>query len=145
MKENYMKVTEKKKMRQVTRLGAYAVALYGNNILLIEKKEGYYGGLWDLPGGGVDFGETPEKALRREFLEEVGMEFTSMELISNLSHRGINKEENYDFHHVGMIYQVDGITEVKGSIPEETFFWQSLDGLDLKKLTPLTRAAIELL
>ncbi len=43
-----------------------------NKILFIKhkKEENEY---WLLPGGGVDYGETFQKALEREFIEETGL------------------------------------------------------------------------
>ncbi|MEK7517510.1 MAG: NUDIX hydrolase [Patescibacteria group bacterium] len=36
--------------------------------------ENFKPGLWELPGGGSDFGEIPEQALKREIKEECGID-----------------------------------------------------------------------
>ncbi|MBN2405750.1 MAG: NUDIX domain-containing protein [Coriobacteriia bacterium] len=55
------------------RVRVAAVILVGSRLLLVRQRmsgEPYY----LLPGGGVDHGETLEQALRREVLEETGLE-----------------------------------------------------------------------
>jgi 8-oxo-dGTP diphosphatase len=48
-------------------------------------------GLWEFPGGSVEFGETMADALRREMREEFGIEITVGELLDVVDH--ILKEE----------------------------------------------------
>lgn len=59
---------------QVTRLAAYGVIERDGSLLLCHVSPGNLGaGLWTLPGGGLDFGESPETGVIREVAEETGL------------------------------------------------------------------------
>ncbi len=52
---------------------AVALVVRGRRILLGRRAAPPYAGTWDLPGGFLEGGETPEVALRRELREELGV------------------------------------------------------------------------
>ena len=58
------------KYKEYKQLGAYALILKEDKILLIKKFGGPYDSKLDLPGGTIEFFERPEEAL---LLEEVGI------------------------------------------------------------------------
>ncbi len=137
-------MSQKEELKQVTRLGVYGVSVRDNKILLVTKgSDGVYANLLDLPGGGVEFGESPEETLAREFQEEVGMTFESCALITNLSHtRMITKNEHQgitSFHHLGQIYAVYGAKDALGVTAEDEFHWYPLAALTENRLTPFAR------
>lgn len=49
------------------------VIMKGESLLLTRRAEEPYKGMWDLPGGFVEFDETPEEALVREVKEELSL------------------------------------------------------------------------
>lgn len=57
--------------------GIYGIIRKNNQILLIRKARGPYTGLYDLPGGSPEKGETPEQTLSREIKEETNCDLVS--------------------------------------------------------------------
>jgi mutator protein MutT len=56
------------------RLGVYAVIFNDNNEILLTKTQSGSKLIYNFPGGGVDSAEGFAEALRRECLEELGVE-----------------------------------------------------------------------
>lgn len=97
-------------MIKTRHVGVYGICMFDNQILLVKKTRGPYVHTWDLPGGGLEHGETPEDALKREFLEETTFHIKSSELItveSTTIEYHNDKCEDESLHHVGMLYCVE--------------------------------------
>jgi ribosomal protein S18 acetylase RimI-like enzyme/8-oxo-dGTP pyrophosphatase MutT (NUDIX family) len=103
---------------KISRVGVYGVVKKGKKILVVRQKSGPFAGKLDFPGGGIEFGESPEFALRREFAEELAMEFDSLQLIDNLTTtvnvQITSSDIPHEFHQIGMIYGVNGCRLING-------------------------------
>jgi len=54
---------------KIQELNSYLVLFNNDRILLLKRKEGF----WEFPGGGVEWGEDPQKTAVRETSEETGI------------------------------------------------------------------------
>lgn len=53
---------------------ATAVVIKNGALLVLKRNKEPFSGMWDLPGGYMNAGETPEQTIRREIKEELGVE-----------------------------------------------------------------------
>lgn len=134
--------------RNISRVGVYGVIRDGHKILLVVQATGTYANRFDLPGGGIEFGETIEQTLRREFLEEIGMDFESMSPIENLTAKvevpSKDGWPSYTFYQVGLIYCVKGLhaldTEKKGVLKHD---WVDIRTLQKDAVSPFVWEIIQ--
>jgi len=62
-------------MQKIQKIAAHGFIKKGNKYLITRRSlvNDYKPGEWDIPGGTIEFGENPEEALKREFLEETNL------------------------------------------------------------------------
>ncbi len=108
-------------------------------LLVIKQQTGPHAGKFDLPGGGIELGETIEEALCREFVEEVAMTFEDMHSLVNLTAvtEGLNDDGfPYLLHQIGLIYEVTELFSLPNHPKELEFFWVNLEELEKERISP---------
>ena len=121
-------------MDKVQELNAGVVVFKDKKILLLERKDG----IWEFPGGGIDWGETPQESAKREVEEETGLKVSNLELIGVTS-AVYEKEDNFTSKHkkhsVYIVYKGESKEgEIKLSSEHKTAKWVSLEEAKKMKL-----------
>jgi ADP-ribose pyrophosphatase YjhB (NUDIX family) len=75
-----------------------------DRILLIERGKEPLKGFWTLPGGLVEPGERLEEALRREIVEETGLEVEAREVVTIFERIIQDEDGRVEFHYVIVDY-----------------------------------------
>ena len=138
-------------MKEMKHLGAYGLIIKDNMVLLIKKFGGPYNGKLDLPGGTIEFGERPEDALKRELMEEVGIEVVDYQLFdANSVFFDWQVKENVlvKVHHIGIFFKVLSYSnEIKKEVEVNEVNDDSLgaDFFDISKLSKDELSAIAIL
>ncbi len=131
-------------MKEISRIGAYGITLFNKNVLLVRQMKGPLKDLLDLPGGGLEEGETPAVALKREFFEEVAGHFDHFTHIETLFHTHYHPTMIY--HLEAHIFIVTGFAhhlnaKDNGELP---FHWYPIEQLSQLPLTPIAEKSLKI-
>ena len=85
-------------------VGVAAVILHEDAVLLVERGREPARGLWGLPGGAVELGESVQTALRREVREECGLEVEIGPLLAVFEPIQHDEAGRVRFHYVVLDY-----------------------------------------
>ena len=125
-------------------LGVGALIFEGRSILLVERAKEPLKGYWSLPGGIVEAGEKLDAAVRREVLEETGLEIEPIALFEIFERIMLDAEGRPEYHYVLMDYlcRVTGGRLGAASDVSRTL-WATERDLGGYRLTEGTSAVIE--
>ena len=138
-------------MKEYKQLGAYGLIIKDDKILLIQKFGGPYDGKLDLPGGTIEFCERPEDALKRELMEEVGIEVVVCQLFDadSVAFEWQFKEDVLmKVHHIGIFFKVLNYNnEIKKEVKVDEVNDDSLGAefFDINELSKKELSAIAIL
>lgn len=133
-----------------THVGVYGIIIQDDKIALIKKARGGYKGKLDLPGGGMEHTEKPEETLKREIMEEAGIEIDGYYLL-DVTAVNIKWEMAQDLwedlHHVGILYRVSvsnlDLKKDADGLDSDGADWYKIDDLVSSELSPFAKYGLE--
>jgi len=133
-----------------TRVAAYALCVdEDGRILLCRMAPSIIAGeVWTLPGGGLEFGESPETAVLRELDEETGQEGEIVRLVEVSDNLLRLESRPGTVHAIRIVYRVQVTGGQLRDEPEGTTdacSWLTVEEAERLNLNDLARRAIDLL
>jgi ADP-ribose pyrophosphatase YjhB (NUDIX family) len=93
--------------------GVGAIIFRGREVLLVKRGHEPALGKWSIPGGLVELGEGLDAAVRREVMEEVGLEIKVIDLVAALDRIMFDGNGRIEYHYI----LLDFLCEILGGDP----------------------------
>lgn len=125
-------------------VGVSGVVLAGGKVLLVKRGRPPGVGLWSLPGGGVELGESLAEACAREIREETGVEAEVGPLVGVFERRLRDGQGRFEYHYVLLDYlcHADPAAQPRAGDDAVQAAWVPLDEIDSYHLTADTAQVI---
>ena len=125
-------------------LGVGALIFEDGKVLLVERGKDPLKGFWSIPGGIVEAGEKLEAAIRREVMEETGLEVEALSIFEVFERIMPDSEGNPEYHYVLIDYlcrRAGGKLEAASDVSRVA--WASRNELQQYRVTEGTLAVVE--
>ena len=104
--------------------GVGAIVVCDKGILLARRDKPPGKGLWSIPGGGVEIGESQTDSVIREVLEETGVACEVIELVGTADLITLDSQGNVEFHFLLNHYLARArTTKIKPEFPDGEVGW----------------------
>jgi ribonuclease HI len=122
-----------------------AIIKQDNKVLLLRRAGGnpIYTGLYELPGGKVDFGEDPRAAIQREISEEIGREVETLQLFDVHSELDV-RDIQHQYIVLVFLVSLRPETTIDLSTDHDKYSWKKVSEIQLNEVTETTRLALQL-
>ena len=124
-------------------LGVGGLVFDRRRVLLVRRGSRPAKGLWSIPGGKLRRGESVAEAVRRELLEETGLEVRVGPLVTVYERLPANESASGEGHYVVLDYLCERIGGSLGPGDDaDDARWFALDALEHLRTTPGAEAVI---
>jgi len=124
------------------KISTRAIIKQNGKVLLVRRVEGRESlrGLFELPGGGIEFGEAPELAIRRQLLDTLGVKSEVVQLHDVISELDA---ENARLQHIAVIYNVAiAQTGIELGPGHDRYVWQTMSDIQPDTITSMTAVVL---
>lgn len=124
-------------------VGVGAIIFNGNKVLLVKRGQKPALGKWSIPGGLVELGENLDSAVRREVLEEVGLDVRVKDLVAALDRVIRDEQGRIEYHYVLLDFICEWVHgEPKAATDADECLFVSLEDLRQFNMTTGTEEVI---
>ena len=130
---NELAIKEKAAKEGITHISTGVAVVKDGKILLVRRSiDDFLGGYYELPGGGVDDGETIEQAAMREVKEETGL--VASKVITTFEGFDYSTDKKPKVRQINLLIETKpGV--VKLSSEHDKFLWAKEEDLNDIKIT----------